>query len=165
MFYKLKSTVSIEFWVISIIFIMGLLVRLYRLGDPSLDENEIMTTVRINHSLLDTIYLLRHSEFPPLHYGILYLWVLAFGNSEWALRFPSAIFSSLTIIVIYKLGKELFTKDVGLISATLLAFSPFALNYAQNAKMYGLFWFLAGLSFLFSHRHRGDFKCLRLLGS
>ncbi len=156
MLCKLKSKTSIEFWVISALFIMGLLVRLYRLGVPSLGDDEILTAIKINHSLLDTIGLLGHSSFPPLHYVILNLWVHAFGNGEWALRFPSAIFSSLTIIVIYKLGKELFSKDVGLISAALLAFSPFAVHYAQFAKMYALFWFLAAGSFLFFFRFLKD---------
>ncbi len=158
MLYKLKSKTSIEFWVILVLFIMGLLVRLYRLGGPSLGDDEILTTLRINHSFLDTIRLLKGSSFPPLYYGILNLWVHAFGNGEWALRFPSAIFSSLTVIVIYKLGVELFGKGVGLISASLLVFSPFALHYAQFAKMYALFWFLAAGSFLFFFRFLRDQK-------
>ncbi len=152
MLYKLKSKTSIEFWVILTLFIIGLLIRLYRLGIPSLSDDEVFTATWINHSFLDTIRLVRHWEFPPLYFGILNLWVRAFGNGEWALRFPSAIFSSLTVIVIYKLGKELISKDVGLISASLLIFSQFALLHAQNAKMYSLFWFLAAVSFLFFFR-------------
>ena len=152
MFYKLKSIISAEFLLISAIFIVALLVRLYRLGGPSLCDDEIKTAIRINHSFLDTICLIRHSPIPPLHYALLNLWVRGFGNGEWALRFPSALFSGLTIIVIYKLGKELFSKSVGLIAALLLTFSPFAVNYAQNAKMYALYWFLTALSFLFFFR-------------
>lgn len=154
--YKLRSKISIESWLISVLFIMGLLIRLYRLGDSSFVDDEIFTAIRINHSLLDTIGLLRHGAFPPLHYIILNLWARAFGNGEWALRFPSAIFSGLTIIVIYKLGAELFSKGVGLISAALLVFSPFALEYAQDAKMYALFWFITAVSFLFFFRFVRD---------
>ncbi len=156
--YKLKSKASIEFLVILVLFMIGFLVRLYHLGDLSLCGNEVMTTIRIKRSFLETICLLRHSEFPPLHYILLHLWTFVFGISEWALRFPSAIFSSLTIIVIYKLGKEFFSKGAGLISAALLAFSPFAINFAQDAKMYGLFWFLAAVSFLFFYRFLKDQK-------
>lgn len=152
----MKSKASVEFWVISVLFITGLLVRLYDLGGPGLSDDEINTTIRINHSLFDTIRLLGRSEFPPLHYIILNLWTRVFGNGEWALRFPSAVFSSLTIIVIYKLGKEFFNKNVGLIAASLLVFSPFAIAYAQNAKMYPLFWFLAAAAFLFFFRFLKD---------
>ncbi len=152
----MKSKTAIEFWVIWALFIAGLFVRLYHLGGPSLYDDEIQTAGRISHSFLDTIRLLGHSPFPPLHYVILNLWGRAFGNGEWALRFPSAIFSSLTVIVIYKLGKEFFSKEAGLISAFLLVFSPFAVQYAQFAKMYALFWFLAAESFLFFFRFLKD---------
>jgi len=141
-----------EFRVIAVLFIIGLLVRLYHLGGPSLCDDELITNLRISHSFFDTIGLLRNSNFPPLYYAMLNLWVRAWGHGEWALRFPSALFSGLTILVIYKLGVELFNKNVGLISAFLLAFSPFAVNYAQNAKMYALFWFLTAWSFLFFFR-------------
>ncbi len=156
MFYKLKSKIPIEFWVILALFIAGLLVRLYNLGGPSLSDDEIYTATWINHSLSDTILFIRQWEFPPLYFVILNLWVSIFGNGEWALRFPSAAFSSLTILVIYKLGKELFSRYVGLISASLLVFSQFALIYAQNAKMYPLFWFLVAGSFLFLFRFLKD---------
>ena len=158
MLYQLKSKLSIECWLISVLFIIGLLIRLFHLDGSWLGYDEIFTTIRINHSLFDTIRLLGHSEFPPLHYIILNLWTHVLGHDEWALRFPSAIFSSLTILVVYKLGKELFNKEVGLISVLLLTFSPFALNYAQYAKMYALFWFLAAGSFLFFFRFLKDQK-------
>lgn len=157
MLYKLSPKISIEFCCISVLFIVGLLIRLYRLSVPSLWWDEITTAQWANHSYLGTLSLLRHWEFPPFYYIILNGWVHLLGNGEWTLRFPSVIFSSLTIIIIYKLGKELFSKDVGLIAASLLAFSPFALNYAQDAKMYALFWLLAAGSFLsffrFLNRH------------
>lgn len=152
----LKSKASIEFWVVLCLFITGFCIRLYRLGDTSLEYDEIFTAIRIDHSFLNTICLLGNSAFPPLHYVILNLWVHVFGNGEWALRFPSVIFSSLTIIVIYKLGKELFSKEVGFIAASLLVFSPFAIGYAQDAKMYALFWFLEAVSFLFFFRFLKD---------
>ena len=165
---SVKPKPSIEFWVVLVIFFMGLLVRLYHLGAPSLSTDELYTEIRINIPFLDACFF-KYSEFPPLHYAILNLWVSAFGNSEWALRFPSAIFSSLTIIVIYKLGAELFSKGVGLISAALLAFSPFALNYAQDAKMYAMFWFFTAMSFLFFFRvlkdHSKNFYIFYIISS
>lgn len=148
----MRSKVSETFWRVGALFIIGFVVRLYHLGVPSFWYDEIKTAIRIDHPLWETIGLLGRSEFPPLHYVILNLWVGIWGNSEWALRFPSMIFSSLSVIVIYKLGKELFNKETGLIAASLLVFSPYALNYAQDAKMYALFWFLSSVSFLYFFR-------------
>jgi uncharacterized membrane protein len=151
--HKIFSTLfSRDSWLVWALFTIGLTIRLYRLDGLSLYNDEITTVGRIDHSFLETINLLRHSPFPPLHYMILNLWVSVFGNGEWALRFPSVIFSSLTILVVYQLGRELFNKNVGLIAAALLTFSPFAVSHAQNAKMYALFWLLSTASFLFFFR-------------
>ncbi|MDE2008559.1 MAG: glycosyltransferase family 39 protein [Candidatus Omnitrophica bacterium] len=141
-----------DFWVMAALLTAGLALRFYHLGAPSLGDDELTTAVRINHSFWETVVLLKASSFPPLYYAFLHLWTRLFGTSEWALRFPSALFSGLTIIVIYKLGKELFNKNAGLIAAALLAFSPFAVHYAQYAKMYASFWLLEALSFLFFFR-------------
>jgi len=162
-FFIWKSKISIEFWMVLFLFMMGALLRLYRLEGPHLpglwvDTMSADTRILVNQSFLDMIRHLMHLQFPPLYYVILNLWVKAFGNSEWVLKLPSAIFSSLTIIVIYKLGKELFGKNVGLISALLLVFSPFAIDYAHNAKMYALFWLLTAGSFLFFFRFIKDQK-------
>lgn len=152
----MKLKISAEFWAILFLFIMGLLVRAYHLGGLKLGVEEILSAIRINRSLLDTFELIRHEEFPPLYYGILNLWAHAFGNGAWVLRLPSVIFSGLTIIVIYKLGAELFSKSVGFISASLLIFSPFAVFYAQFVKVYALFWFLVAWAFLFFFRFLKD---------
>lgn len=158
MHFKIDLDKPKEFLVILSFFALAFFVRTYRSGDLNLYDDEILTALRIDHSFFETISLLKHSPFPPLYYAIQKLWTHAVGTSEWALRFPSAIFSSLTIIVIYRLGKELFNTRVGFISALLLVFSPPAIRYAQFAKMYGLFWFLAALLFLYFFRFLKDRK-------
>lgn len=152
MFKRLFFKPSSEFWIVAGIFAAGLCLRLWGLGDFSLQENEISTARRISHSFWGTITHLQHASFPPLHFIILQVWSNIFGTSEWALRFPSALYSALTVIVIYKLGKELFNKETGWIAALLLASSSFAVGNAQDAKMYALFYLLEAVSFLYFFR-------------
>lgn len=138
---------------LGVLFGAGLILRLHQLGSASLNHDEIWAAALwINGSLSDTARTLSHWEFPPLYYLFLNVWSHIFGNSEWSLRAPSAVFSSLTIVVVYKLGKELFNEGVGFISALILAFSCFAVPYAQYAKMYSLFWLLSSVSFLYFFR-------------
>ncbi|MBL8013023.1 MAG: glycosyltransferase family 39 protein [Candidatus Omnitrophica bacterium] len=139
-------------WVSVLLFLLALWIRSYRIGDQSFYDDEILTTFRISHPFWETIALLRHSPFPPLHYIILKIWANIFGANELTLRLPSLIFSGLTTIVLFHLGKELFHKRVGFIAALLLIFSPFAISHAQSAKMYSLFWFLEASSFLYFFR-------------
>jgi len=87
-FFIWKSKISIEFWMVLFLFMMGALLRLYRLEGPHLpglwvDTMSADTRILVNQSFLDMIRHLMHLQFPPLYYVILNLWVKAFGNSEW----------------------------------------------------------------------------------
>lgn len=50
-----------------------------------------------------------------------------FGVNAFGMRFLSIFLGSLTILVIYLLGKEVFNEKVGLFASFILAFSPFQL--------------------------------------
>lgn len=141
-----------------LILILGFILRLYHLGVPSLWFDELMTAGRIDYPLIQVVKNLFVSPFPPLYYIMMHLWVNIFGVSEVTLRFPSLIFSILSIFFIFKLAKELYDEDVGLISALLLSVSPYSINYAQEAKMYSLLWFLGILSFYYFYKFTKDHK-------
>lgn len=132
--------------------ILGFLLRLYHLGYKSLVRDELGAVVRTDYTLVQTVRHLFGSEFPPLYYILMNTWMKFFGNSEFSLRFPSLIFSVLSIIFIFKLSKELFNKKAGLISALLLSVSPYSILFAQTAKMYSMLWCLSILSFFFFRR-------------
>jgi len=141
-----------------LIVILGFLLRAYHLGGQSLWYDEICTANRINYTLSETVKRLFVSPFPPLYYIVMNLWVKIFGNGEFALRFPSLIFSVLSIIFVFKLSKELFGKETAFISAFLLSISPYSINYSQEAKMYAMLWFFSVFSFLFFYRFCKDDK-------
>ena len=65
-------------------------------------------------------------------------------STETALRFPSALFGALTVILVYLLAAELFGAEVGLIAAALWAFDPTAIGFNRIAKedTFLLFFFL-----------------------
>jgi predicted membrane-bound dolichyl-phosphate-mannose-protein mannosyltransferase len=63
---------------------------------------------------------------------------------ESALRFPGALFGSLTVILIFVVASELFGLEVGLIAAALWAFDPLAIGFNRIAKedTFVVFFFL-----------------------
>jgi len=72
-----------------------------------------------------------------LHKQPLALWLMSFsinvfGPNVFSVRLFSLIFSSLLILIIYSLGKELFNKKVGLISAFLFAINGFVLEIGSG---------------------------------
>lgn len=89
---------------------------------------------------------------PPLYFGILWIWSHLFGYSEIFLRLPSIFLGLGTIYVSYLLGKDLFSKKVGLLAALILALNPLHIYYSQEARMYSLSAFSAVLSFYFLNK-------------
>lgn len=89
----------------------------------------------INHPLKPTLYetpLLKYdyknwySSHIWMHKQPLPLWLIAgsyslFGVSDFATRIPSLIFSLLAIFITYLLGKDFFSKKIGLLSAFFIA--------------------------------------------
>jgi 4-amino-4-deoxy-L-arabinose transferase-like glycosyltransferase len=78
------------------------------------------------------------NNVPPLNRTMLHFWTYIAGTSEFSFRFPSAFFGTLCIPALYLLGRQTLGKKVGLTAALLLAISPFALEFSQEARQYPL---------------------------
>ncbi len=74
-------------------------------------------------------YLFPHDS-PLITWPSLFLYPI-FGTLEDVTAFQGTIFLIILIIATYLLGKELFNKDVGLLVAILLSFSPFVLAISK----------------------------------
>jgi mannosyltransferase len=82
--------------------------------------------------------LLSDGVHPPGFYLLLRESVALFGASEFALRFLSAVAGTLAVPLMARLGRALGNDRWGLAAGLLLALNPFALWYAQEARMYSL---------------------------
>ena len=124
--------------------LIGGFLRRYHLGQQGLwfDEADIVMRARGPVPELLALFV-RPGENGPLYTVGLNLWMRLAGTSEAAVRFPSALAGTLAIPALYGLGRELRGRRVGLIAACLLAISPYAHWYAQDAKMYSLAVLLA----------------------
>jgi 4-amino-4-deoxy-L-arabinose transferase-like glycosyltransferase len=85
-------------------------------------------------------------EPPPLYNLILWVVVHLFGDSELALRLPSALLATGAVGLVGYLGLRLGGSFAGLAAAALLAVSPFLFHYGQEARMYGLLAFTSTLT-------------------
>ena len=121
---------------------LGISLRIFNIGkyDFWCDETvSILLAKETGHlSVTDYNYFID----PPIFYLLLSFW-LHLGKSEFILRFFPFIFGVLSIPAIYLVSKELFNKKVGLISAFILAVSPFHIYYSQELRTYSLVTFLA----------------------
>ena len=162
---KKSGPISLERATFWLIVIGASLLRFYGLGAKSLwrDESESMLLAlsavkKIIYLSLEIPYIPR----PPLYFIITHFFV-KINDTPALLRLPSALFSILTIILVYYLAKRWFSRGVALLAAFLMALSPFQIYYAQEARSYALLMCLslAGLVLLEMSLEKGTW-CLAL---
>lgn len=141
------------------VLLLGGGIRFYQLGTEALWTDEIVSWVHTQqedfHSLVRSV---EGIELLPVGYFVLLSqWVKMVGDSEFSLRFLSAAVDTGSILVMFLLGSLLFGRKVGLLSSLLLATTMLQVVYAQEARPYALFGFLALLAtyllFLYSQYH------------
>ena len=160
--YKLeKNNEKLLVW--GIIFV-GFFLRVFQLTAKSLwfDEACSISFASNDFNIFTHRYLVK-----PVYFLILKFWVSMFGSHEFPTRFLSVIFGVLSVWLIYRLGKMLFSRKVGIISAFILASSSYHINYSQQVRNYSLFSFLGLASMIFfvkwlRKRKSTDFLCYLL---
>lgn len=134
--------------LLGLILVLGTALRLYNLGTESYWVDEIFTIYESQQSYYQIITSGRLDQ-PLTYYLPLHLWVRFFGTAEVSTRAFSALTGVGSIALIYFIGRELFSKGVGLLSALLMAISEFQIFFSQEARYYSIFEFTTLLSFLF----------------
>ncbi len=73
------------------------------------------------------------TSIKPGHTVLLFSGLLLFGPHDYAGFLVSMLAGLLTIFLVYRLGREMFGPDVGLLAALFLAVSPFHILYSRAA--------------------------------
>lgn len=81
---------------------------------------------------------LRHDGSPPLYYLILHGWMELFGTSTVTVRALSGIFSVACLALAWRVGLRLGGRTAATAVLVMTALSPFAVQYATEARMYSL---------------------------
>jgi len=114
----------------------------YHIGARSLwfDEAYSVFTIEQDWPTFWSIVINREAN-QSLYYILLKFWNWL-GNDEGTLRFFSAIFSTASVPIIYLVGKELFNKRTGIVSAYLLGVNGKLIYFGQEIRGYSLLLFL-----------------------
>lgn len=129
---------------------VAFLLRVVTLDTQSLWRDEV-DAIRFSswplQALVDGLFQTGHNG--PLYFLLLRPWRELMGNSEFALRFPSAVFGTLVIPLGYVLVRQLgFGRRSGVLLGLLLATSPYLIWYGQEAKMYAILLAIVTLAML-----------------
>ena len=125
-------------------------LRLYRLGYQELRGDEAFGVLFSAQPLRKIVSeTLRTVEpHPPLDYVLLHGWMSVAGDSEFAMRFPSAVAGVLTVVMVYALVRRIFGRRAGLWASLFMAVNPFQVWHAQETRMYAISTALAVASML-----------------
>jgi 4-amino-4-deoxy-L-arabinose transferase-like glycosyltransferase len=171
-----------KYWLLIIALLLGALLRLYQLGslpgaltwdEASLGYNafSILKTGRDEYGKLLPIIFKSFGDYKPGLYVYLAIPSIAIlGLTEFAVRFPSAIFGLLSILGVYLLTKELFAiekkKDlIASLAAFSLAIMPLHIHFSRGAWETNVYvtLLLYSIYFLIRFTKEGKFFNLSLI--
>lgn len=122
-------------WSLAAVLALAALVRCWGLGKESLWLDEATSLIIARMDVRSVVAWAAADVHPPLYYLALHFWT-TLGDSEAWIRALSALIGTLTVGVVFALGRELLDERVGLTAAVLLALSPLHVWYSQETRMY-----------------------------
>src|SRR5437660_711771 len=133
-------------WIpLAVVIAIGVETRFVGLSDRSLSFDEAYSVTVARYPVPEIVrYLASNNDtHPPLHYALLSTWLHLFGSSEVAVRGLSALIGLAMVVLLYAFARRLVDRNVALVASALLAGSAFAVQAAQEARMYPLLGLLA----------------------
>jgi uncharacterized membrane protein len=143
----LRRTVGVAA-LLGAIVLGGSALRFYRLDAQSLWSDELSSWRQSHQTTISAVIEngVRPTPYPPAYPVLLYFVEEHVGESEIALRFPSAVAGMLSIIAIFLLAKQLYSVREAILAAGLMAFSYQPIYYSQEARAYSLLLLFSILS-------------------
>ena len=114
------------------------IVACWQLGSASLWVDEACSALFARSSVSEIFHTLHEDPGPPLYYLLLKSIRMVAGESEASLRAPSVVFSLVTAMLVWRLGRRLGGDWAGLAGVLLWITSPTTLRMAREARCYSL---------------------------
>lgn len=131
--------------ILAAIIILAIVLRLYKLSTnpPGLywdeavfgyDAYSILKTARDHHGHFMPLFFESFGDWKmPVYHYLLVPSIAVFGLTEFAVRFPSALFGTITVATLFLIIKKLSqNSNLALISSFFLAISPWHIQFSRG---------------------------------
>lgn len=137
--------------ILFLVVVFSGIIRFYNLGFESLWMDEFIQTYTYSaSSIREIITKAASQQQPPLDYLIgLALDRLGLAQSDWWVRFPSALFGVGAVVMLIWWSIRTLGNYTALAAGMILAVSPLHLAMSQEARPYAIFVFFTLLCLLF----------------
>lgn len=166
--YKLLATKAtpLELTALITITLVGCILHFWGLGSTGLHGDEETMAMPVRSIVENGLPLLPSDMFYSRGLSQLYAMaasVMVFGESEWSLRLPSALFGSLLPIVAWLLSRQFLTGMWSLMFVLVMTLLPETVEASQTARFY-VFYFMIVMLFVWQvHRWGQSLKVKDLL--
>ncbi len=143
-------------WLLLLALIIGLsfLIRVWNINKESFWADEGWTMLLSKGpTLSDVVVTMANDQHPPLYFALMHYWIDQVGNSEATTRMLSLFWSVLGVALIYRLGADTFSPEIGAVAALMLALADNDTFLAQEARHYTEMAALVTCSTLFYLRY------------
>jgi uncharacterized membrane protein len=130
-------------WLFLGLLLLAAALRFFDVGARDIWLDEAFSWNQATLSFTDMFASVSRDVHPPLYQLILWLNTRLFGDSAFALRLPSVVFSLIAVALTYRLTTIISSKPAALLAMAFATVSTFQLWYAQEARMYALLAMLA----------------------
>src|SRR5271168_203558 len=115
--------------------VLAAVLRFSTLDVQSAWLDESSTILLVRRSLTGMFSHLYNEETPPLYFVLVWFWTRLFGVGVIGFRSLSALVGTVTIPVMYAVGRRISPR-VGLWAAALMTVNPAMYYYSQEARCY-----------------------------
>ncbi len=163
---------KVIFLTLLIIGVLASVLRLYQLSSvpPAISWDEAANGYNAwsiaNYGIdewgskLPTYFKSFEDDKHPVHIYITALFVKVLGLSELSTRLPAALLGIANVILLFFLATKMFkNKTIGVISAFVLAISPYAIQFSRfsHELNFTIFFFLLGMFLFYKGLERKNF--------
>jgi mannosyltransferase len=128
------------------LFLFNLIIKLAFATRNQIDIDEPFTIYWAQADIKQLFGLFKDENNPPLFFLLMHFWVKLFGTGIFSVRFLPALFGSVSVLYVYKIGNRFFNRFVAILSSLIFSFSDLVTYHSHDVRVYSLFLLLATIS-------------------